>query len=107
MFAVLAALVSSSAFAATKVTFTNKLIDGKKVWVPNTTDIKAGEDLDITLVNPLAEPHGFAMADIIGADVVVNAGETKTVKGKAPKSGEFKFHCQLHPVHVGGALNAK
>lgn len=98
---------SSPVFAAGKITFTNKLVDGKKVWAPDSTDIKAGEDLELTLVNPLAEPHGFSMVGLVDHDVVVNAGETKTLTVKAAKAGEHKFSCQLHPAHVGGALHVK
>ena len=57
---VLAGSLATSALAATdKITFTNKIENGKKVWEPNTASVKAGDKVEITLVNTLADPHGF------------------------------------------------
>lgn len=85
------------------VNFTNKLVDGKKTWLPATVTVKAGSPLVITLINTLTEPHGFEIADLL-APVVVPPGETMEVKVVAKAPGRHKFSCQLHPAHVGGEL---
>lgn len=99
-------LVSATSFAAAKqeIVFENKLVDGKKVWLPAEAKVKDGTDVTIKLVNTLPEPHGF---DLPGyADkVVVQANETKVLKTfKANKKGKHAISCQLHPAHVGAAL---
>lgn len=99
--------VASSAFAADakqELVFENKLVDGKKVWLPAEAKVKDGTEVTIKLVNTLGEPHGF---DLPGyADkIVVQANETKTLKSfKANKKGKHAITCQLHPAHVGAAL---
>lgn len=89
-----------------KITFVNKLIDGKKVWTPGEQQIKAGTKVEIVLVNELEEPHGFSLPGL-AENIVVKAKETKTVNITAPKDGEIKFHCQMHPAHVGGVIKVK
>ncbi len=85
-----------------KITLTNKIVDGKKTWLPADVKLKAGEKVELTLVNTLPDPHGFT-APGMAKDVVVNGNETKTVSFTAPKDpGTVKFSCQLHPAHVGG-----
>lgn len=92
--------------AVEKITFVNKLIDGKKVWTPAEQQIKPGAKIEIVLVNELDEPHGFSVPGL-AENIVVKAKETKTVNVTAPKDGELKFHCQLHPAHVGGVIKIK
>lgn len=96
-----------SAPAATSgATFTNKLVDGKKTWLPLTVTLPSGKDSTLTLVNTLTEPHGFEVPGII-SPVVVGSGETKTVVLKAPKAGHYKIKCQLHPAHVAGEITVQ
>ena len=110
-------LVSSSLFisitsaplaeaATDMITLTNKLENGKKVWQPATATVKAGDKVEITLVNTLADPHGFEIKEF-GQKVVLGPKETKTISFDATKSGTFKFDCQLHPAHIGGELIVK
>ena len=99
-------LLSASAQAADpveKITFTNKLIDGKKTWTPTELTVKGGGKLEITLVNELEEPHGFSIPGLTDA-IVIKGKETTTLTVNAPKSGDYKFLCQLHPAHVGGKI---
>ena len=104
---VLAGSLATSALAATdKITFTNKIENGKKVWEPSTASVKAGDKVEITLINTLADPHGFEIKDL-GQKVVVGPKETKTLTFDATKAGTFKFNCQLHPAHVGGEITVK
>jgi len=98
---------ASIAEAATDIiTFTNKLENGKKVWLPATATVKAGDKVEITLVNTLADPHGFEIKEL-SQKVVVGPKETKKISFEATKSGTFKFDCQLHPAHIGGELIVK
>lgn len=110
------ALFSVSAFGADapkaaapvqKVTFTNKLIDGKKTWIPNDAKVPAGSTLEITLVNTLDDPHGFTAPGLTAEPVVVGGKETKTVTVQATNKGDFKFSCQMHPAHVGGQIEVQ
>lgn len=87
-----------------KITVTNKVVDGKKTWLPADIKLKAGEKVELTLVNTLPDPHGFN-APGMAQDVVVNGNETKVVTFTAPKdAGTVKFTCHLHPAHVGGNI---
>lgn len=89
---------------AETITLTNKIVDGKKTWVPADVKVKAGEKVELTLVNTLPDPHGFN-APGMAKDVVVNGNETKTVSFTAPKeAGTVKYTCHLHPAHVGGNI---
>jgi plastocyanin len=90
-----------------KLTFTNQLVGGKKTWLPATATVKAGEKLEITLVNELKDPHGFRAAGLLADAQVVGGGATKTVVVDAPKAGTYKFDCQLHPAHVGGQITVQ
>lgn len=90
-----------------KITLTNKIVDGKKTWLPADVKLKAGEKVELTLVNTLPDPHGFT-APGMAKDVVVNGNETKVVTFTAPKDkGPVKFSCQLHPAHVGGTFEVQ
>ena len=91
------------AAAAQKITFTNKLVGDKKTWLPEGAKVSAGKPLEITLVNTLADPHGFSAPGLTDA-FVVKGNETKTITVAAPKAGTYKFLCQLHPKHVGGSI---
>ena len=99
-------LMSASAHAAEpveKITFTNKLIDGKKTWIPTEVTIKGGSKVEITLVNELEDPHGFSIPGVTDP-LVIKGKETTSVTVPAPKAGEYKFLCQMHPAHVGGKI---
>jgi len=89
--------------AVQKVTFTNKEVDGKKVWLPADANLKFQGKVEITLINELKDPHGFSAPGLTKEPIVVLGGETKTVQVEG-KKGEYKFVCQLHPAHVGGTI---
>lgn len=89
--------------AVQKVTFTNKEVDGKKVWLPAEASLKFQGKVEITLINELKDPHGFSAPGLTKEPIVVLGGETKTVEVDG-KKGEYKFVCQLHPAHVGGTI---
>lgn len=89
-----------------KIEVTNKLIDGKKVWLPADIELKAGETYELDLKNTLADPHGFEIPGLLEAQVV-KGNETKVVKLTPKKAGTYPFKCQLHPAHVGGKVVVK
>lgn len=89
-----------------KVTFTNKLVGGKKTWVPSETTMPAGK-VEITLVNELADPHGFELDGLLKVPLVVGGKETKTVMVDNAAAGTYKYSCQMHPAHVGGEITVK
>ncbi len=102
----LSALVSIPAFAVQTITFTNKEVDGAKVWEPSTTSLKANEDIEIKIVNQLKDVHGFEVPGMT-EKLAIPAAETKTVLVKAPKAGEYSYKCHLHPKHVGGSFKVQ
>ena len=85
------------------VTFTNKMVDGKKTWTPAEVKVKSGHHVAITLKNELPEPHGFQIAGLV-EPVVVGPKESKTVLAVPTKPGTYKVTCQLHPAHVGATF---
>ncbi|MCX6128193.1 MAG: cupredoxin domain-containing protein [Proteobacteria bacterium] len=101
-----ALMLQSAAFAGQELTFTNKEINGSKVWEPSATTLKAGEDVEIKLVNTLKDVHGFEVPGLT-EKVAVPANETKVITVKAPKSGDYKYTCFMHPKHIGGSLKVQ
>ncbi len=97
-------LVQGSAFAAQELSFTNKEVDGTKVWEPSTSKLKAGEDIEVKIVNPLKDEHGFHLPGLTDPMVIPGNGGTKTLTLKAPKAGSYSFKCHMHPKHKGGDI---
>ncbi len=87
-----------------KVTVTNKLVDGKKTWLPSEINVKAGQKVELELVNTLPEPHGFNLPGL-AENIVVGGKATQVVSFTPSKKEKIKFSCQLHPAHVGGHIN--
>ena len=85
------------------VTLTNKLVDGKKTWLPADIKVKAGQPVELELVNTLPDPHGFNLPGL-APNVVVPGNSKTTVKFTATKKETIKYTCQLHPAHVGGSV---
>ena len=99
--------LQGTAFAAQQLTFTNKEENGAKVWEPSAKTLKAGEDIEITVVNPLKDEHGFQIPGMTDPVVVPGNGGTKTLTVKAPKAGKYSYRCQIHPKHVGGDITVQ
>ena len=89
--------------AVQHVTLTNKLVDGKKTWLPADIKVKAGQPVELELVNTLPDPHGFNLPGL-APNVVVPGNSKTTVKFTATKKETIKYTCQLHPAHVGGSV---
>lgn len=101
---VLIAQVSTTdAAEAKKFTLVNVLLEDTKVWLPSSLIVQAGDEVELTLINKLDDPHGFMIAEF-GIENVVQGKSQLTVKFTAAKAGVYPFICQMHPPHIGGQL---
>jgi len=89
--------------APKKFTLINVLLDGSKIWLPSTLVVQQGDDVELTLINKLDEPHGFKIEDF-GIEEVVQPKAQTTVKFTAARPGAHDYICQMHPPHVGGQM---
>lgn len=78
-------------------------IDGAKFWLPSTIVVRQGTEVELTLVNKLDAPHGFAI-DGLKIKEEVPAKGSVTVHFTAKRSGTYPFYCQLHAPHIGGQI---
>ena len=67
-----------------------------------TIEAPAGETWTITFVNNDSAPHNIAIYTEEGGDEIVvgeviNGGETVEVEVPALDTGEYYFHCDVHP----------
>jgi nitrosocyanin len=88
---------------AKKLTLINVLLDDAKVWIPSSLIVQAGDEVELTLINKLDDPHGFKIA-AFGIEEVVQGKAKSTIKFTASKTGVHPFICQMHPPHIGGQL---
>ena len=86
-----------------KFTLINVLLDGTKIWLPSNLIVQQGDDVELTVINKLDEPHGFKIEDF-GIEEVVQPKAQTTVKFTATKPGAHSYICQMHPPHVGGQM---
>lgn len=86
-----------------KFTLVNVLINKTKVWLPSTITVYEGDEVELTLDNKLAAPHGFKLA-AYDIEVEVPSLNKRTVRFTAKNAGAHVFICQLHPPHVGGQI---
>ena len=86
-----------------KFTLINVVLDGTKIWLPSSLIVNEGEDVELTLINKLDEPHGFKIA-AFGIEEVVQPKAQMTVRFSASQSGVYSYLCHLHPPHLGGQL---
>ena len=99
----MAQLGTTDAADAKKFTVINVLLDGTKVWLPSSLAVQEGDEVELTLMNKLDEPHGFKIAEF-GIEEVVQAKGQSTVKFTAAKAGVYPFICHMHLPHIGGQL---
>ena len=106
-------LLTANAFASQsysmpiqRLTMANVMENGAKQWIPKQLDVKKGSKVELTLINTLDAPHGFAI-DAYGVKVTVPANGKKVIKFNATKKGEAKIYCQLHKAHKGGVVRTK
>ena len=62
-----------------------------------------GDEVELTLINKLDDPHGFAIK-AFGIEQVVQPKSQMTVKFTAAQAGAYPYICQLHPPHLGGNI---
>ena len=86
-----------------KFTLINVLLEGTKIWLPSTLVVQQGDEVELTLINKLDEPHGFKIEDF-GIEEVVQPKAQTTVKFTASKAAAHSYICHIHPPHVGGQI---
>ena len=103
----LTVLMLSARYAAAaepkKFTLINVVLDGTKIWLPSSLMVHQGDDVELTLINKLDEPHGFKIDDF-GIEEVVQPKAQMTVKFTATQPGAHRYICHLHPPHLGGDM---
>ena len=86
-----------------KFTLINVMLDGTKIWLPSSIMVHQGDEVELTLINKLDDPHGFEIK-AFGIEQVVQPKSQMTVKFTAAKAGAYGYICQLHPPHLGGQI---
>ena len=94
---------SAAAAEPTKFTLMTVLLDGTKIWLPSSLIVHQGEEVELTLINKLEDPHGFKI-DEVGIEEVVQPKAQLTVRFTASQPGVHRYLCHLHPPHIGGQL---
>jgi len=65
--------------------------------------VHQGEDVELTLINKLDEPHGFKIEEV-GIEEVVQLKAQMTVTFTASQPGAHRYICHIHPPHIGGQM---
>ena len=86
-----------------KFTLINVALDGTKIWLPSSLVVHQGEEVELTLINKLDDPHGFKIEDV-GIEEVVQPKAQTTVKFTASQPGALSYICHIHPPHIGGQI---
>jgi len=86
-----------------KFTLMNVVLDGTKIWLPSSLMVHQGDDVELTLINKLDEPHGFKIAEV-GIEEVVQPKAQTTVTFTASQPGAHSYICHIHPPHIGGQM---
>jgi nitrosocyanin len=81
----------------------NVLLNETKIWLPSSIMVQQGDDVELTLINKLDEPHGFEIK-AFGIEQVVQPKSQMTVTFTAAKAGVYSYICQMHPPHLGGQI---
>ena len=56
-------------------TLMNVALDGTKIWLPSSLVVHQGEEVELTLINKLDDPHGFKIEEF-GIEEVVQPKPT-------------------------------
>lgn len=99
----LVSMTRSATAEPKKLTLINVRLEGVKIWLPSSLVVRPGEEVELTLVNKLDDPHGFKL-EAFGIEEVVQPNAQTTVKFTAAKAGAHHYICQMHPAHLGGNL---
>jgi nitrosocyanin len=90
-----------------KFTLINVVLDDTKIWLPSSLMVQQGDEVELTLINKLDDPHGFKIEDFgidFGIEEVVQPKAQMTVKFTASQTGAHSYICQIHPPHLGGNI---
>ena len=93
----------AAAAAPKKFTLINVVLDGTKIWLPSSLMVQQGDEVELTLINKLDDPHGFKIEDF-GVEEVVQPKAQMTVTFTASRTGAHSYICHLHPPHLGGNI---
>jgi len=93
----------AEAIGPKKFTLINVHFDGTDIWLPSSLIVYQGDEVELTLINKLDEPHGFKI-DVFGIESVIAAKSKSTVTFTAKTVGVHPYTCQLHPLHIGGQI---
>jgi nitrosocyanin len=93
----------AAAAESKKFLLVNAVLDGTKIWLPSSLMVHQGEEVELTLINKLDDPHGFKIADV-GVEEVVQPKAQMTVQFTASQPGAYSYICHLHPPHLGGQI---
>jgi nitrosocyanin len=103
----LTALMLSAGYATAaepkKFTLINVDLDGTKIWLPSSIMVQQGDEVELTLINKLDDPHGFEIK-AFGIEQVIQPKSQMTVKFTASQAGAHHYICQMHPPHLGGNI---
>ena len=94
---------AGAAAEPTKFTVMTVVLDGTKIWLPSSLIVHQGEEVELTLINKLEDPHGFKIEDV-GIEEVVQPKAQMTVRFTAAQPGAYRYICHIHPPHIGGQL---
>ena len=94
---------SATAAEPKKFTSINVVLDGTKIWLPSSLMVQQGDEVELTLINKLEEPHGFKI-EAFGVEEVVQPKAQMTVQFTASQPGVHSYLCHLHPPHLGGQM---
>ncbi len=89
------------------VAIINKMVDGKKTWVPSHHSINSTQETELVLVNTLDAVHGFEIHGYIKPIALLPLETRKIILKKIPKNTKIKISCHMHPAHVGSTIVAK
>ena len=95
----------AAAAAPKKFTLITVVLDGTKIWLPSSLMVHQGDEVELTLINKLEDPHGFKIADV-GIEEVVQPKAQTTVTFTASQPGAHSYICHIHPPHIGGQILA-
>jgi len=94
---------SAPAAEPQKFTLINVVLDGTKIWLPSSLMVHQGDEVELTLINKLDDPHGFKIEDF-GIEEVVPPKAQMTVQFTASQPGVHSYICHIHPPHLGGQI---
>src|SRR5262245_12495266 len=84
-----------------KFTLINVDLDGTKIWLPSSIMVHQGDEVELTLINKLDDPHGFAIK-AFGIAQVVQPKSQLTAKFTTSQAGAYNYICQIHPPLLSG-----